>query len=117
RITHSQSQYIGSRVGHLASASIAGLSAPFWIAMGAVVVGQLVLSRTVFGRYMIAIGTNEEAVRLSGIATKPVKVAGFVIAAALAAAGGVIDVSRAESANPNSGSGLELTVIAAVVVG
>jgi inositol transport system permease protein len=93
------------------------LALPFWIAIAAVAIGQFVLSRTVFGRYVVAIGTNEEAVRLSGISTKRVKVAVFAISGLLAGAGAVINVSRSQSANPNAGTGLELDVIAAVVIG
>jgi ribose transport system permease protein len=104
-------------VGWLANTTWLGLSLPFWIAMAVVLLGQLILSRTIFGRYMIAIGTNEEAVRLSGISTWPVKVAVFMIAGGTAALGAVMDVSRAQAANPNSGTGLELDVIAAVVIG
>jgi ribose transport system permease protein len=66
---------------------------------------------------MIAVGTNEEAVRLSGISTRPVKTAVFVIAGLCAAAGAVMDVSRSQASNPNAGTGLELDVIAAVVIG
>jgi ribose transport system permease protein len=116
-ISGSRTAYIGSAAGTLADINFFRLTLPFWIAIAIVAIGQFVLSRTVFGRYMIAVGTNEEAVRLSGISTKPVKVAVFVIAGALAAAGAVIDVSRSQSADPNSGTGLELDVIAAVVIG
>ena len=48
--------------------------------VGALVVGQVVLSRTVFGRYLVAIGTNEQAVRLSGIDPRPVWLAVFALA-------------------------------------
>jgi ribose transport system permease protein len=116
-IAASRTAYIGGRVAVLADTTFAGLSLSFWIALFVVAAGQIILRRTVFGRYMIAIGTNEEAVRLSGIATRPVKVAVFAIAGALAALGAVMDVSHSQSANPNSGTGLELDVIAAVVIG
>ena len=116
-ISNSRTAYIGSPVAALSDASWIGLSLPFWIAIAMVLLGQVVLSRTIFGRYMIAIGTNEEAVRLSGIATRPVKVIVFVIAGALSALGGVMEVSRAQASNPNAGIGLELDVIAAVVIG
>jgi ribose transport system permease protein len=116
-VSQSRTAYIGSRAGALADANVLGLSLPFWIAMAVVVIGQFVLQRTVFGRYMIAVGTNEEAVRLTGIATRPVKVAAFMIAGLLAAAGAIVDVSRQQAANPNAGAGLELDVIAAVVIG
>jgi ribose transport system permease protein len=116
-LTDSRTQYIGSRAGALAQLGIAGLSLPFVIAIAVVILGQLVLSRTVFGRYMIAVGTNEEAVRLSGVNPRPVKLAVFAIAGLMAGIGAVIETSRAQSANPNAGTGLELEVIAAVVVG
>jgi ribose transport system permease protein len=116
-ITDSRTQYIGSRVGAIADASVGGLSLPFLIALATVAAGQFVLSRTVFGRYMVAVGTNEEAVRLSGIDPRPVKIAVFAISGAMSALGAIIDTSRAQAANPNAGTGLELDVIAAVVIG
>ena len=94
-----------------------GLSLPFLLAIAVVVIAQLVLSRTVFGRYLIAIGTNEEAVRLSGIDPRPIKLAVFLITGLLVACAAVIDTSRFQSANPNAGSGFELQAIAAVVIG
>ena len=116
-LTDSRTQYIGSRAGTIAQISVGGLSLPFVIAIVVVIIGQLVLSRTVFGRYMIAVGTNEEAVRLSGVNPRPVKLAVFAIAGLMAGLGAIIETSRAQSANPNAGTGLELEVIAAVVVG
>ena len=53
------------------------------MALIVVVVGQLILTGTVFGRYMIAIGTNEEAARLSSIDPRPIKIAVFIISGAL----------------------------------
>jgi ribose transport system permease protein len=116
-LTNSRTAYIGSRAGVLADISLGGLSLPVYVALAAVIVGQFILSRTVFGRYMIAVGTNEEAVRLSGISTRPIKTAVFMIAGLCAAAGAAMDVSRSQSSNPNAGTGLELDVIAAVVIG
>lgn len=116
-VSSSQTQYIGSPVAPLAEASVLGLTLPFWLALVAVGAGQLVLSYTVFGRYMVAIGTNEEAVRLSGIDPRPIKVAVFLISGLMSALAGVIEVSRFQSADPNLGTGLELDVIAAVVIG
>lgn len=94
-----------------------GLSPAFLVALLLVGVGQVVLSRTVFGRYMVAIGTNEEAVRLSGIDPRPIKVAVFVIAGCLAGLGGVFHVAHLGTADPNAGIALELSAIAAVVIG
>jgi ribose transport system permease protein len=116
-LTQSQTQYIGPRIEAIAGASVLGLSFSFLGALLIVVIAQLVLSRTIFGRYLIAIGTNEEAVRLSGIDPRPVKVAVFVLTGLLVALAGVIDTSRFQSANPNAGTGFELQAIAAVVIG
>jgi ribose transport system permease protein len=116
-VTESRTQYIGSAVGVIAATSLAGLSLPFIIAILTALLGQLVLSYTVFGRYMVAIGTNEEAVRLSGVDPRPVKIAVFAIVGALCAVAAIIDTSRLESAAPNAGAGLELQVIAATVIG
>lgn len=116
-VTQSQTQYIGSVVGGIAGTSLFGLSLPFLAAMALVIAAQAVLSRTVFGRYMIAIGTNQEAVRLSGIDPRPVKVAVFVLTGLLVGLAAIIDTSRFESANPNAGTGFELQAIAAVVIG
>ncbi|MGE5607885.1 MAG: ABC transporter permease [Bacillota bacterium] len=116
-ITESRTQYIGSSVGVIASTAVYGISLPFIVAILTAIVGQIVLSRTVFGRYMIAIGTNEEAVRLSGVDPRPVKIAVFTLIGLLSALGAVIDTARLEAAAPNAGAGLELQVIAAVVIG
>jgi ribose transport system permease protein len=116
-LTRSQTQYLGSSVAGLAGTSVAGLSLPFFLAILVVIVGQLILTRTVFGRYLIAIGTNEEAVRLSGIDPRPYRMAVFMTSGFLVAAAAAIDTSRFQSANPNAGSGFELQAIAAVVIG
>jgi ribose transport system permease protein len=71
----------------------------------------------VFGRYLVAIGTNAEAVRLSGIDPRPVVAAVFGVSGALAGLGGVFHLAYLESADPNSGIGLELSAVAAVVIG
>ncbi len=94
-----------------------GLSPAFLVAVAVVVAGQLLLSRTVFGRYLVAIGTNAEAVRLSGIDPRPVVAAVFGVSGALAGLAGVFHLAYLESADPNSGIGLELSAIAAVVIG
>jgi ribose transport system permease protein len=116
--TNSQTKYIGSAVEDL-SAPLAGIavSPAFLIAVAIMVAGQVVLSRTVFGRYLIAIGTNEQAVRLAGINPNPIKIAVFALAGLLAGLGGIFFTSRLGSSDPNAGVGLELSAIAAVVIG
>ena len=120
-VTSSKTQYIGSDIADVAAASVLGValpvSMPFLIAVAIVVAGQLVLSYTVFGRYMVAIGTNEEAVRLSGIDPRRIKVIVFALCGLLAAVAAVMDTARMQSADPNMRTGFELQVIAAVVIG
>jgi len=116
-LTKSQTQYIGAAVEGIAGASVLGLSLPFLLAVFIVILGQLVLSRTIFGRYLVAIGTNEEAVRLSGIDPRRAKLGVFLISGVLVALAAIIDTSRFQSANPNAGSGFELQAIAAAVIG
>jgi ribose transport system permease protein len=94
-----------------------GVSMASVIAIGAVAVAQFVLTRTVFGRYLVAIGTNREAVRLAGIDPRPVELAAFTLAGGLAGVAGAFHIAYLESADPNAGVGLELSAIAAVVIG
>jgi len=115
--TDSRTQYIGSKIDWLGKPMLAGLSPAFFIALAIVVLAQIVLTRTVFGRCMIGIGTNEEAMRLAGVDPRPIKIAVFAIAGLLAGLGGVFLASRLEAADPNAGSGAELVVIASVVIG
>jgi len=115
--TDSRTQYIGSRIDWLGKPLVAGLSPAFFIAIAIVVLAQVVLTRTVFGRRMIGIGTNEEAMRLAGVDPRPTKIAVFAIAGLLAGLGGIFLSSRLEAADPNGGIGAELVVIASVVIG
>lgn len=82
-----------------------------------VVVLGLVLARTTFGRRIYAVGGNQEAARLSGIRTGSIHVAVFAISGVCSALAGVVLTSRAGSAQPAMATGLELTAIAAVVIG
>lgn len=115
--TQSQTQYIGATIGGIAETHLVGLSLPFLLALAVVILAQLVLARTVFGRHLVAIGTNEEAVRLSGIDPRPRKLIVFLVAGLLVATAAIIDTSRFQSANPNAGTGFELQAIAAAVIG
>ena len=117
-VTDSQTKYIGASVESI-SAPLPGinLSPALFLAVLVVIIGQIVLSRTVFGRRLVAVGTNEEAVHLSGINVNHLKLAVFMLAGALAALGGLFHVGYLQSADPNAGIGLELAAIAAVVVG
>jgi ribose transport system permease protein len=116
--TDSQTKYIGARIeGIAAPLPGMGVSAAFLAAVAVVIAGQLILSGTVFGRYLLAIGNNEQVVRYSGIQPWPTKIAVFVLIGGLSGLGGVFQASRLGSADPNGGAGLELSAIAAVVIG
>jgi ribose transport system permease protein len=116
-VTQSRTIYVGGPIEAVTETTLLGLSLPFLLALAIVAGGQLVLSRTVFGRYLVAIGTNEEAVRLSGIDPRPYKFMVFALAGLLAAVAAVVQTARMSSANPNTAIGFELQVIAAVVIG
>jgi ribose transport system permease protein len=76
-----------------------------------------VLTRTRFGRSIFATGGNEEAARMAGIRTDRVVITAYAISGTLAALGGVLIAARLGAGAATVGSGLELTVIAAVVIG
>lgn len=116
--TDSQTKYVGAPIEWLgAPIPGIGISWAFLFAVVAVVAGQIVLSRTVFGRYVRVIGANEEAATFSGVNTRPIKIAVFVIAGLLAGLGAAFASSKLASVDPNAAAGLELSAIAAVVIG
>jgi len=116
--TDSQTKYIGQPVEWLgAPLPVIGVSAAFIFAVLIVILGQIVLNRTVFGRYVLVIGANEEAAIYSGVNTRPVKIAVFAIAGALAGLASAFDSSRLGAVDPNAAIGFELSAIAAVVIG
>lgn len=117
QLTDSRTAYIGDAYAWLSTPWAAGVSPSFAIALMVIVLAHLLLTRTVFGRYLVAIGTNEEAVRLAGINPKPYKVMVFALMGALAGLAALFQISRLEAADPNAGAGMELQVIAAVVIG
>lgn len=118
RVTNSETVYIGPSVEAIARPIAGlGLSPALLMAVGVVVLGQVLLSRTVAGRLIVATGTNEEAVRLSGIDPRPWKVLTFALSGLLAGLGAVFQVSRLGTADPNGAIGLELSAIAAAVIG
>jgi ribose transport system permease protein len=116
--THSQTKYIGPAVEPL-SRPLASfdLSPAFAVAALVILAGQVILTRSVFGRQLIAIGSNERAVRLAGINPRPAKIAVFALVGLLTGLGAVFYTSRLGSSDPNAGVGLELSAIAAVVIG
>lgn len=88
-----------------------------FIFLGAAVIAGIILDKTVFGKYTYAIGSNEEAVRLSGVNVDKWKIAIYAFGGFFNGLAGVIMASRLNSAQPALGSGYELEAIAAVVIG
>lgn len=82
-----------------------------------VIIAQVMLRYNVFGRLIIAIGSNEEASRLSGIKVNKYKFLVYAISGALAATAAIVVASRTNLGSPNMGMAWELDAIAAVVIG
>jgi ribose transport system permease protein len=103
--------------GNIANGDFIGVPNLLWIFLAVVIVTSFVLRRTVFGRYIYAIGSNPESARLSGVPVTRVLVAVYAIAGLLAAVGGVLFMSRLNAGIPTAGTGYELNAIAACVIG
>jgi simple sugar transport system permease protein len=88
----------------------------FWFAAAAVVLSY-VLTETKVGNWILAAGGNAGAARARGVKVSRTKIALFILSSAMAALAGVISSIRTSAANPNSGTGYELEVIAMVVIG
>jgi ribose transport system permease protein len=83
----------------------------------AAIIASIILTKTVLGRYNIALGSNEEATRLSGVNVDGWKMAIYALGGAFSGLAGVLIASRLNSAQPALGAGYELDAIAAVVIG
>src|SRR5215469_7038093 len=81
------------------------------------IAASALLNRTALGRYTFALGSNEEAVRLSGVNVDRWKVTIYMLAGAICGVAGLLIASRLNSAQPALGQGYELEAIAAVVIG
>lgn len=101
----------------LGTGSVLGVPTAAIILLLVFAVLYILLRYNVFGRVVLAIGSNEEAVRLSGIAVKRSKFAVYAICALLTALAALLMVGRTGVGTPNIGVGLELDAIAAVVIG
>ena len=99
----------GADLGHLPNAVI--------MMAGLYLIAHLLMTRTVLGRYVYAVGGNAEAARLSGVPVKAVVLFVYTVCGALAGLGGIVMASQLKSGSPTYGQMYELYVIAAVVVG
>lgn len=118
RLLDSNTLMIGSKISFFSEPlPVIPIYPAFAIALVAVFAGQFLLSKTVFGRYCIAIGTNAEAVRMSGIRTEPYSIGVFLISGFLCGLASIAPTSLMEAAEPGIGIGIELSAIAACVIG
>jgi ribose transport system permease protein len=88
-----------------------------WVAIALAVVVAILLRQTVFGRYIFAIGSNEATARLCGIRVRMQKVVIYTLAGLLFGTSGLMQLSRLTQGDPTVAIGLELDIIAAVVIG
>ncbi len=88
-----------------------------WVTVGMAMVVAIVMRETVFGRYIFAMGGNEVATRLSGVRVGLHKTAVYGCAGLLFGLAGVMQLSRLTQGDPSTANGLELDIIAAVVIG
>jgi len=106
---------MGSALGAL----IPGFDVPnlVLVLFGAAIIASLALSRTILGRYTFALGSNEEAARLSGVKVDNWKIAIYSVCGLFSGLAGVLIAARLNSAQPSLGQGYELDAIAAAVIG
>jgi len=117
-VTHSETKYIGAAVEGIGTGIDGWIVSPaFVMALIIVAGGQALLSYTVLGRYLVAVGANREAAAMSGVPVDRTRLSAHVLLGGLTGLAAVVNCSRLGSADPNAGVGFELSVIAAVVVG
>ena len=108
---------LGDSFGFIGTGWFLGIPMPVWISGIVVLFAMILTNKTRFGRYIYAIGGNENAARLSGISINRIKILVYSLAGVLAATGGLLVTARLDSAQPNAGMSYELDAIAAVVIG
>ena len=93
------------------------LPAGAWVALGLAVISAVLLRRTVFGLHIFAIGSNEATARLCGVATVRNKIYIYVLAGCFFGLAGLMQLSRLRQGDPTVAIGVELDIIAAVIIG
>ena len=101
----------------LGAGKFLGIYTPTWIAIGVVLVGWYVFSQMRFGRYIVAVGSNAESLRRSGVDIRRIQMSALALAGLCAAIAGILTAARLASGSGNSGTLFELEVITAVVLG
>lgn len=101
----------------LGQGKLAGIYTPTWIALGLVALMWYVFNKTRFGRYVIAVGSNAESLRRSGVDIRRIQLAALMLTGLFASIAGILVATRLASGSSNSGVAFELEVITAVVLG
>lgn len=101
----------------IGSGSFLYIPVPVWIMFAVFILAYVILRHRRIGRYLFAIGSNEEAAHYSGIQTEKVKLFSFIASGFLAAVAGIIVTARLSSATPTAGEAYEMDAIAAAVLG
>ncbi|MBR8297906.1 ABC transporter permease [Burkholderia cenocepacia] len=104
-------------VAFFGSGKVLGIQAPVLIMLVVYAIAWLLLDRMPFGRYVYAIGGNEQATRLTGVRVARVKLIVYTLAGLTSALAAIVLTGRLMSGQPNAGVGFELDAIAAVVMG
>ena len=99
------------------NSGILGVTQASWLFLAVVLVTGVLLASTTYGRALYAVGGNLEAARLSGLRTGFVRTSVFALSGVLAGMAGLVEASRTSSAQASTGTGWELTAIAATIVG
>jgi len=122
-IANSNSRNIGfgeaaaPEVFKIFTTSFFGIPFPVFIFIGMIIIFSTMLRKVRLGRYIYAIGSNEEAAKLAGLAVNWIRTSAYVFAGVLAALAGIIHSAQLYQGNPNDGVAFELDAIAAVVIG
>jgi ribose transport system permease protein len=111
------SDSVSVSIGWIGNGFLFGMPLPVWIFASIALVASLTLHGAPYGRYVYAIGSSQEAARLSGIPVLPVVASVYIISGVLAALTAIIFVTRLSVAEPTAGTGLELEAIATSVIG
>jgi ribose transport system permease protein len=96
---------------------VIGIPNIVWVMLGGAFIAWILLNKTVFGRYTFALGSNEEATRLSGVNVDRWKIIVYAVNGLFVGLAGIVIASRMASAQPGLGMGYELDAIAAAVIG
>ena len=104
-------------LAYIGNGYLFGIPFPIILMIVVFAIGFFILTQTTFGRYVYALGGNEDATKLSGVNTDRIKILVYTLSGFLAAVAGIIITARLSSAQPTAGSGYELDAIAAVVLG